>query len=94
MLSSLVTPNSREKQYIINNKGGKWNDRSSWRIQRRAKRKGRKVTYKTNGPNKKIKKGVESNLNTHVILNINGIQLKVKNCQTRLKTKPLYSRNS
>ena len=61
MLSSLVTPNSREKQYIINNKGGTWNDRSSWRIQRRAKRKGRKVTYKTNGPNKK-KKGGRSKL--------------------------------
>lgn len=58
-------------------------------MQRRAKRKGRKLTYKTNGPNKEKEKKnqAELNLNIHVILTINGIQLKVKNCQTRLKNK-------
>lgn len=41
------------------------------------------VTYKT-------RKKKESNLNTHVLLNINRIQIKVKDCQTRLKNKTLY----
>lgn len=54
----------------------------------KGRQKGRKVTYKTNGPNRKLRK--KSNLTIQIILNIDGIQVKLKDCQTRSKNKTLY----